>query len=202
MHLHSLRIHRIEDLEEMINLRREHLALTSPGHSNHPEVLLILLLSLETQYKCTDDMDYVKEAIEHLYEALKLAKSGPHLSRSILQLLARALLDRFMRCGTDEDMASAIKHYQTSISLIPEGHPEVTSNLSDFAGCLSIIFSRTGYADYLEESITLYQSAVKYPFSSVCERMEAAYSWAFTAHSTRHPQPWLHTARFSPYFSM
>jgi hypothetical protein len=109
-------------------------------------------------------MGYVEEGIGHLYEASKLVKSGHPDSRSILQLLSENLLDRFRHSGADKDIADASKHYRTSISLMPEGNPEVSFILSNFARYLYILFSRTGDAEHLEESIALYRSAVGYPF--------------------------------------
>ena len=131
-------------------------------------------------------MGYIEEGIEYLYEALKLVKTGHPFSRCILHLLAADLLDCFRDSGTDKDIADAIKHYRTSISLMPEGNPEISFILSKFARCLHILFSRTGDAAHLEESISLYRSAVEYPFCGVHDRLRAAYNWAATAHTTRH----------------
>ncbi|KAI0248254.1 CHAT domain-containing protein [Lactifluus subvellereus] len=187
IHWRCLRTHSIEDLEESINLEHETLALTPPGHPMRPQMLHNLSVSLETQYKWTGDMGYIEEAIEHLYEASKLVKSGhPGDSRHILQLLARNLVRRFRHRGADKDAADAIKHYRTSISSIPEGHVEVSSMLSNFAIDLRSIFSLTGDAEHLEESIVLSRSAVEYPFSSVRDRLIAANNWTLTARSTRH----------------
>ncbi|KAI0247150.1 CHAT domain-containing protein [Lactifluus subvellereus] len=188
MHLRCLRTHRIEDLEETIDLERETLALTPPGHPMRPLVLYNLSVILETQYTWTgnSDMAHIEEGIEHLYEAAKLVKSGRRIPRRILQLLAMNLLHRFRHHGADKDIADAINYFRTSISLIPEGHPDVSSMLSNFAGSLLFIFSRTGDAEHLEESIALYQSAVEYPFSSARDRLTAAYKWTVTAHATRH----------------
>ncbi|KAI0252360.1 CHAT domain-containing protein [Lactifluus subvellereus] len=186
MHLRSLRTHRMEDLEESINLKRENLALTTPGHPMRPQMLFNLSLSLQIEYTWTGNMGYIDEGIEHLYEASKLVKSGHPGSRRILHLLAQHLLHRFRHRGARKDIADAIKHYRTSISLIPEGNSEVSSMLSNFAISLYLIFSRIGNAEHLEESMDLFLSAVKYPFSNVRDRLIAAQSWTITAHSTRH----------------
>ncbi|KAI0245800.1 CHAT domain-containing protein [Lactifluus subvellereus] len=69
---------------------------------------------------------------------------------------------------------------------IPEGHPEVSSMLSNFADGLHFIFSRTGDAEHLEGSMALYRSAVEYPFSSARDRLIPAKNWTITARSTRH----------------
>ncbi|KAI0256962.1 CHAT domain-containing protein [Lactifluus subvellereus] len=158
MHQRYLRTSRIEDLEETINLGRENLALTPPGHLMRPRMLYNLSLSLDTQYDRT-------EAIEHLYEASKLVKSGHSHSRLILHVLAGNLVNRFRHRGSDKDIADAIKHHRTSISLIPEGNPDFSFMLSNFARDL-------------RESIALSRSAVEYPFST--------YNWTATAHATRH----------------
>jgi hypothetical protein len=61
-----------------------------------------------------------------------------------------------MRRGAGKDMANAIKHYQTSISLTPEGHLQFSTMLSNLANCFDSIFSRTGNVGHLEESIALH----------------------------------------------
>jgi CHAT domain-containing protein len=132
-------------------------------------------------------MVYIEEGIGHLYEASKLVKSGDRLSRLILNLLAANLLHTPGRGGEDKEIVDGIKNYRTSISLMPEGHPEVSSMLSHFANDLRGTFSQTGDAEHLEESITLCQSAVEYPFSSPRHRLKAANSWAVIARSTQHP---------------
>ncbi|KAI0251961.1 TPR-like protein [Lactifluus subvellereus] len=185
--LRYFRTGRIEDLEETINLGRNNLALTPPGHPMRPHILYDLSLSLRTQYKWrTRDIGYIEEAIEHLYEASKLIKSGHPLSRLILHLLAANLVYRFGHRGADKDMTDAIKHYRTSISLIPEGRPDASAMLSNFATDLGLIFSRSGDAEHLEESIALSRSAVEYQFSSARDKLVAAKNWADTAHNTRH----------------
>jgi hypothetical protein len=131
-------------------------------------------------------MDYVEEGIKHLYEASKLVKSGHPLSRLVLHLLLLNLLHRFMHRGADKDIADAIKHHRTCISLMPEGHPHVSSMLSNFASGLHGVFSQTGDAEHLEESIAFYRSAVEYPFSSVRDRLRVAENWTVTVHSTQH----------------
>ncbi|KAI0248249.1 CHAT domain-containing protein [Lactifluus subvellereus] len=175
VHLRCLWTHSIEDLEGSINLKRENLALTPPGHPMRPQMLHNLSVSLETQYKWTGDMGYTEEAIEHLYEASKLVKSGHPHSRRILHFLARNLVYRFRHRGADKDIADAIKHFRTSISLIPK---EIEN--------LHLIFSRTGDAEHLEESIALYRSAVEYPFSGVRDRLIAAIMDSHCALHTTH----------------
>ncbi|KAI0246227.1 TPR-like protein [Lactifluus subvellereus] len=185
--LRCLRTHNVEDLEESINLERENLALTPPEHPMRPQVLYNLSVGLETQYKLTGDTGDIEEGIEHLYEASKLVKSEHPLSRRILQLLAVNLVYRFRHRGADKDIADAIKHYRNSISLIPEGHPDFSSMLYNFASDLRVIFSRTGDAEHLEESIALSRSAAEYPFSSLHHRLVATKHWTITAHTARHP---------------
>ncbi|KAI0246741.1 CHAT domain-containing protein [Lactifluus subvellereus] len=186
VYLRCLRTNSIEDLEESINLKRERLALTPPGHPMRPQVLYSLSLSLRTQYSWTCDMGYIDEGIEHLYEVSKLVKSRNPDSRRIPHLLAGNLVHHFMHRGADKDIADAIKHYRTAISLMPEGHPEVSSMLDNFAFDLGLIFSRTRDAEHLEVSIALSRSAVEYPFSSVRDRLRAAKTWTVIAHFTRH----------------
>ncbi|KAI0252371.1 TPR-like protein [Lactifluus subvellereus] len=186
MYLRCFRTHRIEDLEETITLQRENLVLTPPGHLMRPQMLFNLSLGLQTQYTWTGDISYIEEGIEHLYEASKLVKSGPPHPRLIVHVLAMNLLHRFRHSGADKDIADAIKHYRTSISLIPEGNPEVCSMLSNFANDLHFIFSWTGDAEHLEESIDLSRSAVEYPFSSMRDRLLAAKNWTVAARSIRH----------------
>ncbi|KAI0252344.1 TPR-like protein [Lactifluus subvellereus] len=186
MRLLHFRTARIEDLEESINLGRNNLAFTPPGHPMRPQILYNLSAGLQTQYEWTNDMADIEEAIKHLDEALKLVKSGHPNSRRISHLLAVNLVYRFRHGGADKDIADAIKHYRTSISLIPEGHPEFCSMRSNFATGLRIIFSRTGDAEHLEESITLSRSAAEYPFSSARDRLIAAQNWTISARSTRH----------------
>ncbi|KAI0246757.1 CHAT domain-containing protein [Lactifluus subvellereus] len=58
--------------------------------------------------------------------------------------------------------------------------------LGSFANDLGFIFSRTGDAEYLEESIALSRSAVEYPFSSARDKLRAAQNWTVTARFTQH----------------
>jgi tetratricopeptide (TPR) repeat protein len=122
MHARYLWTHTIEDLKESIGPERENLALTLPGHPMRPQMLYNLSIGLHTQYTWTGDMGYVEEGIEYLHETSKSINSGHPLSRRILYLLATNLSDRFRHRGADKDIADAIEHYRTSISLMPEGH--------------------------------------------------------------------------------
>ena len=188
IHLRCLRTHRTEDLAETINLERESLRLTPPGHPLRPHMLYNLSVSLETQYNwsgATGDMRYIDEGIQLLYEASKLAKSGRPHSRHIHQLLAGNLIRRFRHRGADKDIADAIKHYRASISSIPEGNPEVSSLLSNFASNLISIFFQTGNVEHLKESIALSRSAVEYQFSDVHDKLRAAKNWTVAAHFAR-----------------
>ena len=99
--------HRIEDLEEAINLQRETLAHTPPGRRMRPQMSYNLSISLQTQYTWTGDNGYIEEGIEHLYEASKLVKSGHPNSGRILHLLAVNILHRFGRRGADKDPTDA-----------------------------------------------------------------------------------------------
>ena len=186
-------------LEEAISLNRTALRLCPRGHPRRQLSLCGLAAAirlrclrthriedLEESIAMTGDMGCLEEGIEHLYEASKLLKSGQAKSRYILQLLAANLLDRLKHCGADKDIVDAIKHHRTSISLIPERHRDVTGMRSHFASDLRLIFFLTGDAKHLEESITLHQSAVEYPFSGVRDRLNAAYKWIVTVRSTRH----------------
>ncbi|KAI0252442.1 TPR-like protein [Lactifluus subvellereus] len=186
MYLLSLRTHRMEDLEKSINLARETLALTPPRHPNRPQRLLNLSVFLQTRYAWNGDIRDVEEAIERLYGASKLVKSGHIYSERIPHFLAVNLFHRFIHHGADRDIVDAIKHYRSSISLIPEGHLDASIRLSNFACALSYLFSRTSDAKHLEESMGLFRSAVEYPFSSVRDRLKAAYNWAFIARSAQH----------------
>ena len=100
----------------MIDLERETLALTPPGHPMRPQMLYNLSVGLQTQYSWTGDMDYIEEGIGHLYEASKLVKSGHPILRYILNLLAKNLSQRSRHRGADNDITDAIKRYRTSLS--------------------------------------------------------------------------------------
>ena len=189
MHSRCFRTHSIEDLEESIKLKREILTLTLPGHPARPQTLCSLSIGLQTQYTWTGDIGFIDEGIENLYEALELVKTR-HPSRLIpfiLQHLAMNLLSRFRHRGTDKDIADAIKHYRTSISLIPQGDPDVSFMLSNFAGDLHFIFYQTGDAEHFKESIALSRLAVEYPFSSARDRLKAALIWSIVARSVQDP---------------
>jgi hypothetical protein len=97
-----------------------------------------LAVSLQTQYQRTGDVGYIEEGIEHLYDASKLVISGHPDSRHFLNFLAANLLDRFRHHGADKDITDAIKHFRSSISLFPEGHPELTGMLSNFCQLLAL----------------------------------------------------------------
>jgi hypothetical protein len=84
-------------------------------------------------------MGYVEEGIEYLHETSKSVNSGHPLSRRILYL-AMNLSDRFRHRGADKDIADAIEHYRTSIPLMPKGHREISSMLTNFARDIYSIF--------------------------------------------------------------
>ncbi|KAI0251967.1 CHAT domain-containing protein [Lactifluus subvellereus] len=151
-------------------------------------VLLNLANVYHTRFRQTYDSEDLEKAISQYREVLLLCPPDHEHKDKLLMNLGLSLITRFQNFGRMDykDIADAIKHYRTSISLMPEGNPEVSSMLSNFARGLSLIFSRTGDAEHLEESIALSRSAVEYPFSSARDRLKAAKNWTVTAHATRH----------------
>jgi CHAT domain-containing protein len=120
---------------------------------------------------------------------LKLLKSGDLLECLTHHSLAVFLSDLFQRRGAVKDLIDAIKHYRTSISLVPKGHSvfDIAYIHSDLASDLKYLFSLTGNAEHLEESMALFRSAVESPTSRVRQRLVAAKNWAITARSAQHP---------------
>jgi CHAT domain-containing protein/tetratricopeptide (TPR) repeat protein len=189
MRSRSLRTHRMEDLEETIDLQRETLALTPPGDPLRPQALHDLADRLNIRYTWTasGNMGDIEEAIGHLHEALKLLKSGHPFERDIHHALATFLSNRFGCRGAVKDIIDAIKHYRISISLLPKGHPYVSHGLSALAYTLKYLYSLTRNVEHLEESISLFRSAVEYPFASMRDRLIAARNWTVAAHTSQHP---------------
>jgi tetratricopeptide (TPR) repeat protein len=163
-----------------------------------------LTLSLKMRYMWTGDIGDIEEAIEHLHEALKSLKSGDLLECLTHHSLAVFLSDLFQRRGAVKDLIDAIKHYRTSISLVPKGHSvfDIAYIHSDLASDLKYLFSLTGNAEHLEESMALFRSAVESPTSRVRQRLVAAKNWAITARSAQHPSALTAYRKASPSFSV
>ncbi|KAI0253847.1 hypothetical protein BJV78DRAFT_1274349 [Lactifluus subvellereus] len=164
----SKKFGRMDCLEEAISLSRSALRLCLRGHPRRQVSLRGLTNAMYERCLRTDSIEDLEETINLERESFALTPPRHPMRTQMLYNLS-----------TNKDIADAIKHYRTSISLIPKGHPVTSFMLSHFAGDLVLIFSRTGDAEHLEESIALFRSAVEFPFST-------AKMWTVIARSIRH----------------
>ncbi|KAI0252395.1 CHAT domain-containing protein [Lactifluus subvellereus] len=173
---------RMDCLEEAISLYRAALRLCPRGHPRRPESL------------------HLKEAINLKRENLALTPPGHPMRPQILHNLSVSLHTRYAWTGDIGYIEEGIEHLYEASKVVKSGHPDSRHILHVLARILvyrfrhlslmpvdlSFIFSRTGDAEHLEESIALSRSAIEYPFSSARDRLIAAKNWTVTAHSTRH----------------
>ncbi|KAI0246756.1 hypothetical protein BJV78DRAFT_1134577, partial [Lactifluus subvellereus] len=124
-------------LEEAISLYHAALSLCPRGHPRRQLSLRGLANAMHLRHLRTHRIEDFQETINLDRENLALTPPGHPMRPQTLYHLSLSLQTQYTWTGnTDKDIADAIKHYRTSISLIPEGNPDFSSMLGSFANDL------------------------------------------------------------------
>jgi tetratricopeptide (TPR) repeat protein/CHAT domain-containing protein len=147
-------------IDEAINLYREALELTPPGHPKRPVSLTRLASDLSDRYNQLGATRDLEEAIVVAQEALDLCPAG-HPDRSMsLNVLAVCLTARYDRLGAMEDLDGAIVLDREALDLRPQGDPGRSTSLNNLAVDLSARYDQLGAMQDLDEAISLDQEAL------------------------------------------
>ncbi|KAG2343882.1 hypothetical protein BDR05DRAFT_932887 [Suillus weaverae] len=158
---------------------REALKRCPPGHSNRPQSLNNLAISLWnrfTQRGVPSDLD---ESVELHRAALLLRPSGhPDRSQS-LNDLAVSLRDRFTQRGS-------IELHRAALLLCPPGHFDRSQSLNNLASSLRDRFNQRGIPSDLDETFSLFSQLPHISHAASHIDLTAAKSWAIAAEETNH----------------
>ncbi|KAG1741654.1 CHAT domain-containing protein [Suillus lakei] len=147
-----------QDLDEVIMLHWEALALRPVGHPDRSTSLNNLATQLSTRFGHQGNDEDLDETIVLCREALALRPVG-HPNRSTsLNTLTTQLSTRFYHRGNDKDLDEAIALCRESLALLPAGHPDRSASLNNLANQLSVRFDHRG--GDLDEAIALHMEVL------------------------------------------
>lgn len=180
----------LEALAEVIRLQRERLAVIPIGHPHRLDALHALALNYATKSERTRSTADLEEGIH--YHSLALMASPPdHYVRRISLIgLGSAFQRRFFLDNHDEQdvryIDQSIGFCRDALELCPPGKISRSEPLRCLAFSLFIRSHPFGEAG-LEESMSLFQSALDEEYTYPHERFVIASQWASCARMRRHP---------------
>ncbi|KAJ7200310.1 CHAT domain-containing protein [Mycena pura] len=174
------------DLEEAIELHREALALRPTPHPNRGVSLNNLANAVQTRHEQKRDLKDIVEAIELHREALTL-RPAPHPDYGLsLNDLASALQAQYKLRKNFKDLEEAITLCETAVETWASPHPDRGYALTNLAHLLVIKYENTQINDDLNASMSAFQKASAYMFSSPLNRLHHTHAWAKTAAQQGH----------------
>ncbi|KAJ7227002.1 CHAT domain-containing protein [Mycena pura] len=170
------------DLEEAIELHREALALRSTTHPDY--------------YIAKGGFDDLAEAVELQRKALALCPV-PHPDHGqgpiritdhgmSLNNLANMLRIQYEQKGNIKDLEETIELHKAALVLRPTPHPERGNSLASMGTLLARRYKSSLLEDDINTSISFFQEASTYMFSSLLNRLVHNYTWAQIASQYGH----------------
>ena len=175
----------MQDLEKVMELNREALALRPPSQSNRPYSLYNLAMDLRSRFTQTRKMQDLEEAIELNREALALLPSGDSNRSYFLYNLAKNLSFRFNKTGHMDDLEKTIEYYREAIGISPAGSLRSFSLVS-LSHALLGRFEKIFRKNDLHEAFDTFAAATEIRSAGVDQQISAARSWVWSACEFRH----------------
>ncbi|KAG1797950.1 CHAT domain-containing protein [Suillus subaureus] len=162
-----------QNIDCIVSLLREALALRPQGHPDHPSSIHHLLKALIWRYSKERTAAYIRECAQLSCKLLPLCPGGTYLcsiaaggngadyASTFDESLAQAVEGRFDQRGIIDDLAESIQHTREAVSLCPEGHSERNTYLINLAYSLHHRFKHQGNLDDLNEAVSLYEEALR-----------------------------------------
>jgi hypothetical protein len=140
-----------------IELLREGLQLSPPGHSLHEQALhgLSLALAFVGYEQLSGGLDHLNESITLSRATLQLRPAGHPEQHKSLDNLAYGLIRSFHHCGDLNLLAESIATYREVLQLRPLGHPRRDHTLQNLASSLESSYQHQGGPETLAEQISL-----------------------------------------------
>ncbi|KAJ7265295.1 CHAT domain-containing protein [Mycena rebaudengoi] len=161
------------DIDKIIMLRREALALKNSLHAHRGTTLNDLGVALRMRFLMQEDANDLEDAVRFHREALAI--DAPPVSHShrvdILANLASAIKIRFEQHGDLKDLDELIKLWREELQLT-EQNPERWKSLKKLGGVLEVRFDRGGDPNDLDESNELRKEALQLYSSRDSNRSE------------------------------
>ena len=102
------------------------------------------------QYHKPGRISYLDEAIQISRASLNMA-SHPVTELSLLMILSKSLLQRYVVIGKYADLQEAISTAELAVTAIPEGDSNLQSYIRQLGDALGQVYTPTGSSNYLEE---------------------------------------------------
>ncbi|KAI0265682.1 CHAT domain-containing protein, partial [Gloeopeniophorella convolvens] len=172
---------------------QEHADLRTLG-DNRMGSLLSLAKICECRYKCTEKVEYLNEAVKFYRTALAAGASGsplpPHEDECrTLVRIAKTLL-RMYCCPQGGDrllyVNEAITALRQALELRPPGHMARFKPLGFLAVALAIRSNAQFTFDDMEESMSLFQTALREEYAKTPSKYKVASHWAMYSHIFGH----------------
>lgn len=143
------------DLEEAVEIGRQTVAATGPGHPDHSGMLSQLGTSLMTRgnYDQTRSVSDLDEAITCFRRAVAEAPSAGPFRAMYLSNLSSALQSRFAESGDLASLDEAIDANRRALTILPPGDPRLAAMRANFCHALLTRFGRRGEEADLDQAI-------------------------------------------------
>lgn len=150
----------MENLDEVVSLRRGTLEKHPPGNSNRPASLAKLALSLCDRFKHRGQIADLEEAIQLKRAVLELQRPDYFGRAASLKTLGVSLCDRFKTLGVVADLDEGIVCKRDALELYPRGHPDRPAAMKTLAISLRDRFKTLGDDADLDAAIALSRDAL------------------------------------------
>ncbi|KAJ7676200.1 CHAT domain-containing protein, partial [Mycena rosella] len=144
----------LEDIDEVIQLHREILALCVPSHADHVRSLNDLATVFHIRFERQAEPQDLDEAIMFRRQALTFCPAPHPDYYNCLTGLAMALTSRFEQWGGPENESFEL-HTETQALLRLQDPPDPHSSLSNVATAVKVGMERRGNLQDIEEAIKL-----------------------------------------------
>ncbi|KAF9077122.1 CHAT domain-containing protein [Rhodocollybia butyracea] len=142
------RLSNVQDIDEAIGAHGEALKLVPEGHPHRPTVLNNYATSLSHRSEHFGNLAThagdVEDSIDLLRDAIEITPDSDPDKPMRLTNLGGALLLRFDRQGSDEDLDEAIAVRKTAVNLTPTDHPDRPARLNNLSDALRARFNVFG----------------------------------------------------------
>jgi len=171
-----------EDIEKAISFLRDAVQRTPNGHTDKPNRLNNLGISLSRRFDRLEEMGDIEKGVSSHEDAVRLTPDGHADKPHRLSNLGNLLLMRFKRLGEMGDIEKGISSIEDAVRLTPDGHADKPSRLHNLGNSLLSRFELSQDPEDLKRSIfAAYQSATQ-STGPPSVRFCTAISWSQRAH--------------------
>lgn len=152
-------LHRITEVDELIDLARDAVLTTAPDHPAHAGQLSQLGHALLARFDRAGDPADLDEAVEAHREAVAAAEPHDPERPAYLSDLSDLLRIRSVQTGDELDLADAVEAGRAAMAATPADDPGLCGRQANLANALCEQHRRTGGRRELDEAVSLARRA-------------------------------------------